>query len=110
MFFGITYLLVMTILETAVLNIKPGSNREFEAAFIKATHIISAMPGYISHDLQKCIEVENQYLLLVHWQTLEDHTIGFRKSPEYQTWKQLLHHFYDPFPTVEHYYSIINQW
>lgn len=97
----------MAILETAILNIKPGKNQEFEAAFIEATQIISAMPGYISHNLQKCIEVEDRYLLLVYWQTLEDHTLGFRQSPAYQTWKQLLHHFYDPFPTVEHYHSVI---
>jgi heme-degrading monooxygenase HmoA len=64
------------------------------------------MPGYINCDLQKCIETRDRYILLVYWQTLEDHTIGFRQSKEYQTWKQLLHHFYDFFPTVEHYYSI----
>jgi heme-degrading monooxygenase HmoA len=95
------------ILETAILKIKPGHNQEFEVAFAKASKIISSMPGYISHNLQKCIEVENKYLLLVSWQTLEDHTVGFRQSPEYQTWKELLHHFYDPFPTVEHYRTVI---
>jgi len=94
------------ILEIAVLKIKPEMNQQFETAFNEAAKIISSMPGYISHDLQKCIEIENQYLLLVNWQTLEDHTVGFRKSPEYQTWKKLLHHFYDPFPVVEHYQSI----
>jgi heme-degrading monooxygenase HmoA len=41
--------------------------------------------------------------LLVWWNRLEDHTVGFRGSPEYQEWKRLLHHFYDPFPEVEHY-------
>ena len=65
------------------------------------------MPGYVSHDLQKCLEKRDRYLLLVYWQTLEDHTIGFRQSAEYETWKTLLHHFYDPFPVVEHYYSVI---
>ena len=64
------------------------------------------MPGYISHDLRKCFETSDRYILLVHWQTLEDHTIGFRQSERYQIWRQLLHHFYDPFPTVEHYYSV----
>ena len=61
------------------------------------------MKGYISHQLQRCIEKENRYILLVNWETLEDHTVGFRSSDEYQEWKKLLHHFYDPFPTVEHY-------
>lgn len=94
---------LMTILEVAILKIKPNLDREFEAAFQQASSIIASMPGYISHDLQKCLEVENQYLLLVNWQTLEDHTVGFRQSAQYQTWKDLLHHFYDPFPIVEHY-------
>jgi len=96
----------MTILEVATLKIKPGMDQEFELAFVEASKIISAMPGYISHQLQKCIEIDNQYLLLVTWQTLGDHTVGFRRSPEYETWKKLLHHFYDPFPTVEHYQKI----
>jgi heme-degrading monooxygenase HmoA len=94
------------ILEIAVLNIKPGMNQQYEAAFAEASLIISSMNGYISHDLQKCLEIENQYLLLVNWETIEDHTIGFRQSAEYQIWKKLLHHFYDPFPTVEHYQTI----
>ena len=77
--------------------------REFEAAFARASTIISAMPGYISHQLQRCVEMPNRYVLLVNWQTLEAHTVGFRGAPEYQEWKTLLHHFFDPFPTVEHY-------
>lgn len=96
----------MTILEVAILQIKPNLDREFETAFQQASSIIASTPGYISHDLQKCLEVENQYLLLVNWQTLEDHTVGFRESVQYQTWKDLLHHFYEPFPIVEHYKTI----
>jgi heme-degrading monooxygenase HmoA len=95
------------ILEVAILKIKPGMNQQFEVAFTEAAQIIASMKGYISHDLQKCLEIENQYLLLVNWQTIDDHTIGFRQSSEYQNWKKLLHHFYDPFPTVEHYQTII---
>ena len=68
------------ILEVAVLKIKPNKNKEFEAAFKQASAIIASMPGYISHSLQKCLEVEDRYLLLVNWQTLEDHTIKFRRS------------------------------
>ncbi|MEY2856925.1 MAG: hypothetical protein RLZZ74_1237 [Cyanobacteriota bacterium] len=94
------------ILEIAVLNIKPGMNQQYEAAFAEASQIISSMNGYLSHDLQKCLEIENQYLLLVNWETIEDHTVGFRQSAEYQIWKKLLHHFYDPFPTVEHYQTV----
>jgi len=65
--------------------------------------IIAGSSGYIVHELHRCVEKADQYLLLVWWQRLEDHTVGFRGSPQYQEWRRLLHHFYDPFPTVEHY-------
>lgn len=91
------------ILESAHLDVKPGEENAFEAAFAEAKSIIASMPGFMSLELQRCIETMNRYLLLVRWHTLEDHTVGFRMSPEYQRWKALLHHFYDPFPTVEHY-------
>lgn len=96
------------ILEVAVLTTKPGTRSDFEAAFQNASAIIVARPGYLSHELHRCIETENQYLLLVHWKTLEDHAIGFRQSPEYQAWRSLLHHFYEPFPKVEHYVSVLS--
>jgi heme-degrading monooxygenase HmoA len=96
------------ILEVAILNVKPTQEKEFEVAFEKAQKIISSINGYVSHQLQRCIEKNSQYILLVNWQTLEDHTVGFRKSKEYQEWRILLHHFYDPFPEVEHYQSVYN--
>jgi heme-degrading monooxygenase HmoA len=91
------------ILEAAILHIKPNQESDFESAFQQASKIISSMHGYLSHELHRCIEVEGKYLLLVRWENLEAHTVGFRNSPQYQEWKQLLHHFYDPFPTVEHF-------
>jgi len=91
------------ILEVAILDVTPGQEHAFQAAFAEASPIISGMPGYVSHQLQRCLETQNRYLLLVHWETLEAHTVGFRNSQGYQEWKKLLHHFYDPFPTVEHY-------
>lgn len=94
------------ILEVAILNVIAGEAEAFETAFGQAQAIISRMKGYIAHELQKCLEVENQYILLVRWETLEDHTIGFRQSAEYQEWRALLHHFYDPFPHVVHYEKV----
>lgn len=94
------------ILEVAILDIKPGQEAEFETAFAEAQSIIANMHGYISHQLQRCLEKDNRYLLLVNWKTLEDHVTGFRNSPGYQRWRELLHHFYDPFPEVEHYHAI----
>lgn len=94
------------ILEVAMLNVKAGQTQDFETTFAQAQTIITAMPGYVSHQLQRCLEDTNKYVLLVNWQTLEDHTEGFRGSEEYQQWRSLLHHFYDPFPVVEHFESV----
>ena len=91
------------ILEVALLSVRSGESPAFERAFAQAQSIISSMSGYISHQLQRCLETPDKYILLVQWQKLEDHTVGFRQSPQYQEWRRLLHHFYEPFPTVEHY-------
>ena len=94
------------VLEVAILHVIPGQEFEFEKAFGQAQAILENMQGYKSHQLQKCLENSNQYILLVNWETLEDHTINFRGSEQYQQWKKLLHHFYQPFPTVEHYTTV----
>jgi heme-degrading monooxygenase HmoA len=95
------------ILEVAILNVKLGEEKQFEADFATAGQYISSIKGYLGHSLQRCLEQKNQYLLLVDWETLDDHTIGFKTSPQYLKWKKLLHHYYDPFPTVEHYEAVI---
>lgn len=94
------------ILEVAILNVKTGQSADFEKAFSEAQQIISSMAGYISHQLQRSLETADQYILLVNWVTLEAHTEGFSASAAYQKWKKLLHHFYEPFPTVEHYVEL----
>ncbi|MEH2458189.1 antibiotic biosynthesis monooxygenase family protein [Nostoc sp.] len=94
------------ILEAVMLHVKLGLESDFEAAFKKASKIISSIKGYLSHELHRCIEVQGKYLLLVRWESLESHTVGFRTSAEYQEWKKLLHHFYEPFPIVEHFEEI----
>jgi heme-degrading monooxygenase HmoA len=94
------------ILEIAPLQVRAGHGAQFEAAFRQAQAIVASMPGCLSHELVRCLESEDHYVLLVRWRTLEDHQIGFRGSPQYQQWKELLHHFYDPFPTVLHYAAV----
>jgi heme-degrading monooxygenase HmoA len=94
------------ILEAVILHVKPSLESDFEAAFKIVSKIISSSDGYLSHELHRCIEVQGKYLLLVRWETLESHTVGFRSSAEYQEWKKLLHHFYEPFPTVEHFQKV----
>jgi heme-degrading monooxygenase HmoA len=95
------------ILEVAPLSIKPGQSVDFEVAFRQAQTIIASMEGYISHELQRCVEREDEYILLVRWACLQDHEVGFRKSAAYQEWKALLHHFYAPFPVVLHYELVV---
>ena len=82
---------------------KPGLEAEFESAFAEARSIISSMPGFLSLQLLRGIESASTYLLLVEWETVEHHEVGFRQSPEYQQWRALLHRFYEPFPVVEHF-------
>ena len=94
------------ILEVAILYIKPGLEQAFEADFGLASRYISAIDGYLGHSLQKCMEQEHKYILLVEWRNIEDHTIGFRTSNEYLEWKKLLHHYYEPFPVVEQYRKV----
>lgn len=94
------------IVESVYLDIKKGSVPDFRTAFGKAEPLIQKTSGYISHSLMQCIENNHRFLLTVHWETLDSHTINFRQSAEYKKWKKLLHHFYDPFPTVYHFQSI----
>lgn len=96
----------MSILEVALLDVRPGAEAEFETAFGKAQTIIASMPGYLGHSVSRCIEKPSRYILLVRWRRIEDHTEGFRDSPEYAQWRSLLHHFYEPFPQVEHYEKV----
>jgi heme-degrading monooxygenase HmoA len=91
------------ILESAILDVKPGQAEAFEAAMREARPLIAATPGFISIAVRRCVENPQRYLLLVEWETLEAHTTGFRQSRRYQEWRALLHHFYQPFPTVEHF-------
>ena len=95
------------ILEAAYLSIRSDTEtHSFEADFKKAGSYISSIDGYLGHSLQRCLEKPHRYLLLVQWKTLEDHTIGFRQSSAYQEWKALLHHYYEPFPEVEHFVEV----
>ncbi|WP_022889976.1 antibiotic biosynthesis monooxygenase family protein [Agromyces italicus] len=91
------------ILEHALLPVVPGREAEFETVFAEAKQIISSMPGFIDLTLSRSIETPSEYLLLVHWESVEAHERGFRGSPEYARWRALLHGFYQPFPVVEHF-------
>lgn len=91
------------ILEHAVLDVRPGNRDAFEAAFDQAKTLIAGSPGFRHLRLLRCVESPDRYLLLVDWESLDDHTVGFRSSPAFEEWRRLLHHFYEPFPVVEHF-------
>jgi heme-degrading monooxygenase HmoA len=95
------------VLEHALLTVRPGEQEAFEAAFAQARQLIAASPGFRQLSLSRCLEREDQYLLLVEWDRLEDHTEGFRGGAAYAEWKALLHGFYDPFPVVEHFTTVL---
>ena len=95
------------VLEHALLSVSPEESARFEAAFAEAQPLVAGMPGFRRLSLSRCIERAGTYLLLVEWERLEDHTEGFRGSGEYQQWRRLLHGFYDPFPTVQHFTSVL---
>jgi heme-degrading monooxygenase HmoA len=91
------------ILELATIDIKKGTNAEFEQNLEKAQFVICKSKGYIGHQFQKCMEQENRYVLLIRWQTLEDHTKGFRGSELFKEWRALIGPFFESSPVVQHY-------
>ena len=91
------------ILEVATIDIKPGTNAEFEQNLEKAQAVISRSEGYLGHQFQKCIEQENRYVLLIRWENLEAHTLGFRGSELFKEWRALIGPFFENPPLVQHY-------
>jgi heme-degrading monooxygenase HmoA len=91
------------ILELATIDIKEGSNAEFEQQLQQAQFVISKAKGYIGHQFQQCIEKKNRYVLLIRWNTLEDHTIGFRESDLFKEWRALIGPYFESPPVVQHY-------
>ena len=95
------------IIEHAVLQVVAGREDEFVEAMERAKSIIASSPGFVSLQVARGIERPGCFLLLAEWETLEDHTGGFRRSPAYEDWRAALHHFYDPFPVVQHYTPLV---
>ncbi len=94
---------MVMILEHALINIRPGTHQEFEAAITKAREVISAAPGFCSFALHRGIEFPDRYLLIVGWETLEAHTDGFRQSPAFAEWRSHIGPFFEVPPEVDHY-------
>lgn len=97
------------ILEIASFTIKEGQQNDFETAFEQAQQrYLSVSKGYLKHQLLKGIENPSNYTLLVHWQTLEDHTIGFRESEQFVHWREIIGPYFAETPVVYHHQFIGN--
>lgn len=96
------------ILEAASLQVVTGQEHAFEEAMVRAAPVIAATPGYIRHELRRCMETKGRYLLLVQWETLEAHTVAFRESPRFGEWRAIIGPFFAAPPNVEHYTSVLN--
>ena len=91
------------VLEVAILHIKPEEMSRFEAAFPKAEAIVSSIPGYISPELQRCIETKGRYHFLIRWESVEAHMVNFRQSPKLQDFRALVGPFFAQPPVAEHF-------
>jgi heme-degrading monooxygenase HmoA len=90
------------ILEIAQIAVKAGMENEFEANVAKATPLFRRAKGCLSMELTRSIESPSRYRLLVGWETLENHTVDFRNSDDFQSWRGLVSHCFDGAPEVEH--------
>ncbi|WP_426592259.1 antibiotic biosynthesis monooxygenase family protein [Cellulomonas sp. McL0617] len=100
-------LLAAPVLEHALLPVRAGAREAFERALEQALPLVQAMPGCRGVRVSRNLERPGTYLLLIGWDSVEAHTVGFRESEQYVAWRELLHHFYDPFPVVEHYVTVV---
>jgi heme-degrading monooxygenase HmoA len=91
------------ILEHAVFHIKEGEEKNFEAAFPKAIPYISASKGFGGLELRRSVERVATYHLVVRWETVEDHTVGFRESEKFALWRSVIGPFFASPPEVEHF-------
>lgn len=94
------------ILQSSMLSVKPGMASEFESSFRKTQELLAGTRGYISHELHKCVEQEGRYMLLVQWQSIGDHVVGFMGSPARADWQSALQDFYEREPESDHYIRI----
>lgn len=91
------------VLEVAHFEVSPGSEAAFEAAIAQAFVYLQQTDGYRQHQLQRCLEHPQQYLLLVHWGSLEAHLVNFRQSENFVRWRTLLEPYFARPPQVLHY-------
>ena len=96
------------IIEHGTINVLAGQEAAFEAAYVEAAQVIARSPGFHFVRLSRGVERPSTYLLLVGWDTLEDHTIGFRESDLFGEWRGWIGPYFAGPPEVEHYVGDIS--
>ena len=96
------------VLEIAQIDIKPGMEAEFEAGVAKAAPLFKRAKGCSSMALQKSVEKPSRYRLFVGWATVENHTVDFRGSEDFQTWRGLVGQYFAAPPEVEHTETVVS--
>jgi heme-degrading monooxygenase HmoA len=94
------------ILEIAQIDVKPGLEGDFEAGVAKAAPVFQRAKGCHGMELQRGIEQPSRYRLFVKWETLENHTVDFRGSADFQEWRKLVGHCFATAPEVEHWREV----
>jgi heme-degrading monooxygenase HmoA len=92
------------ILEIADIHIPPGQQFEFDAAIVRAVEtVLARAKGYRGYEVRKGIESPERYILMIYWDTIQDHTIGFRQSELFTEWRAIIGPFFAQPPQVEHF-------
>ena len=95
------------ILERAIFAIQPGTEQDFEVAMEQAKEVVAQATGFRSLTLQRGIEQPSTYLLLIEWDSVEDHMQGFRESELFVRWRELIGAYFAAAPEVEHYHAAV---
>jgi heme-degrading monooxygenase HmoA len=96
------------VTEIAQIDIKPGSEKDFEAAVAKARAAFGRAKGFHGFELHRSIEKPQRYRLMVKWETLENHTVDFRGSENFAEWRGLVGQYFASPPEVEHTETVVN--
>lgn len=94
------------VLEIADFAVLPGTEDEFAAAVREGVRYVSDTPGFRAARLTRGVESRSRFVLLIEWDSVEAHTVGFRQSENYTRWRELIGPFFDGDPRVEHFDDI----
>jgi quinol monooxygenase YgiN len=96
------------ITEIAHIDVKPGMETEFETGVKSAAPVFQRAKGCRGMELRRSIESPSSYRLFVTWETVENHTVDFRGSPDFQEWRKLVAHCFASPPQVEHVRQVLH--